>query len=308
MRVPIPIVLLLVALVVSSVWWNGTRKTDFLTPPSAQKLAEIRNRIESAKPTNEAVAAFTPPPKEPEKPQIVVPPPPPEMDLGKLDEPPALDHYRSRAPQTAAGFIELATALEAKGQFQRTLLAWERVIDRAKPDEAQKLAALAAINRLRPTLADWNSDPSRAILITLHAGAGKKMAKTLEPILEQTAREIEKASSGILKLTTVVTAGKNNRTAPGPAPVALWLAGPLKNSRATEVHSFTVDSAGAVRAEILKTVFELVRNQLSRSQDFTPPTTVSAQQPPLEALTTQITRLGWSEFATALNLPPSPPR
>ena len=145
--------------------------------------------------------------------------------------------------------------LETEGEFQRALLAWERVIDSAKPDETQTISATSAIKRLRPAIPAWNTDPASAIAITLQAGTGKKTAKLLTPVLEQAARDIEQASAGILKVKAAITAGKERKADTGPAPVALWLAGPAKDSRSTEVLSFTVGTPESLTEEINKTVF-----------------------------------------------------
>ncbi len=288
-------------------WWNGTRNKDFMTPPSPAKLQEVRTRVESSFPQTEKVDdAISEPPKPvaPPKP-VVVEPPKPEIDLGDLTAQPALTQYGERTPQGPAHLMELAEALEKKGQFQRALLAWERVLDLTKPDENQAKAAVAAIRRLRPTLPDWNTDPAKTISIVLHAGTGKKMAKTLTPVLDQAAREIEKASSGMLKVTTEVTAGKSN--ASGPSPVALWIAGPGKKAVSTEVMSFTVGSSEVLHPEVMKTVFQLIRSFLGQTTSYTPPAALADQENPQDALTFRITRLCWNEFATSLNIAPKKP-
>ena len=305
MRVPIPAVILLIIAVVGGMWWHGTREKDFTTPPSPAKLREIRTRVESSFPQNDKVAdAISVPAKpiEPPKPVVVEPPPKPEIDLGDLTAQPTLTQYGERSPQGAPHLMELAAALEEKGQFQRALLAWERVLDLTKADENQAKAAVSAIRRLRPTLPDWNTDPAKAIAIKLHAGTGKKMAKTLTPVLEQAARDIEKASAGMLKVTTEITAGKSN--AKGASPVALWLAGSTKKASSTEVMSFTVESPEALHAEVMKTLFQLVRGFLGQTTSYTAPAALADQENPQDALTFRITRLCWNEFATSLNLPP----
>ncbi len=303
MRVPIPIVILLVIAVMGGVWWDGTRKKDFLTPPSAEKLAEVRTRAESSFPQTDKVVDAISEPVIVEKP-VVVEAPKPEIDLGDLTAAPALTQYGDRAIRGAPHLIELAAALEAKGQFQRALLAWERVLDRAKPDATQASTAVSAIKRLRPTLPDWNTDPAKTIPIILHAGTGQKMAKALIPVLQQAARDLEKASAGMIKITAEVTAGKSNLPAKGPTPVALWLAGPLKKSVSTEVMSFTVTAADSSQQELMKTVFELIRNYLGRATCFTPPAALADQENPQDALNFRITRQCWNEFATSLNVPP----
>ncbi len=308
MRIPIPLVILLCASVIGGVWWNGTHQMDFLTPPSEAKLAEIRSKVESSLPPadhpNDAISVPavipepTPPPPPPEEPK-------PEIELGDLASPPTLQEYTDRAPKGAAHLVELAALLETKGQFQRALLAWERVLDIGKPDSTQTAAAISAIKRLRPTLPDWNTDPARTITITLQAGTGKKTAKTLKPILEETARELERASAGILKVSAVVTAGRDSKkAASGPAPVALWLAGPGKKSRSTEVLSFTVGPPDTLREEVRKTVFQVLRGYLGHKSGQSPPPAAPDGSPVLDALNSHITRLYWHELGTMLGHPP----
>ncbi len=299
-------VVLLVLAVVGGVWWNNTRQLDFLTPPSAAKLEEIRIRVESSLPREDQTADAISVPavaKEPEPPPVVEEPEP-EMDLGDLTTPPTLQNYGEISPQGAAHLSELATGLEKKGEFQRALLAWERIVDLTTADAAQVATAISSIKRLRPTLPPWNTEPKTAIQITLHAGTAKKQATALTPILEGVARDLEAASSGIVKVTATVTPGKASKTAKGPTPVALSLAGPDKKSPATETLSFTVDSPETLRADILKTVFQLVRSHLGRATKYTVPAVLAEGEDPQGALNFRVTRLCWSEFAAALNLPP----
>jgi hypothetical protein len=304
-RVPIPVVIPLVLAVVWGVWWSNTRHMDFLTPPSAEKLEIVRARVESSLPrVDQPEDSISAPPvvKEPDP-----PPPPveePELDLGDLTTPPTLQNYGELAPQGSAYLIELATGLEKKGEFQRALLAWERVIDLTKPDDSQAITAISSIKRLRPTLPNWNAKPEGQIQVTLHAGAGTTLAKTLPPVLAEVTRDLEAASSGIVKFTATVTAGKtSSSSAKGPPPVAVWLAGPGKQFTSTEVLSFTVDSPDALRENILKNIFLLVRGYLSQSTAYNPPAELAGGENPLSALNFRVTRLCWSEFAAALNVP-----
>lgn len=302
--------ILLVLTVVGGVWWKNTRHMDFLTPPSQAKLEEIRIKVESSLPRADQVDDAISVPvivKEPEP-----PPPPPEepkpaIDLGDLSASLTLQDYGDRSPQGAAQLIELAVALEEASEPRRALLVWERVMDLTKPDEAQAATAVSSIKRLRPTLPDWNLKPETAIAITLHASTGKKLAKTLTPVLEAAARDLEKASSGIIKVKPSVTVGKTNSSGKSPAPVALWLAGPDKKASSTEVVSFTVDSPDRLRHEVLKTVFLLIQSHLGRATAYTPPTALTEAEDPLIALNSRVTRLCWSEFAAAMNQPQKVP-
>ncbi len=306
MRVPIPVVILLIFAVVSGIWWGNTRRMDFMTPPSSTALEQIRTRIESSLPrpveTDDAVPSPIEEPQAPPAPPE--PPPKPPVDLGDLTSPPLLHDYKSRADLGADGLIELATELEKKGEFQRGLLAWERVMDSAKPDEAQSALAISAIQRLRPTLPDWNTNRQLAIQVTLHAGTGKRLAKTLTPILGEVARTLETSSAGIIHVKVKVTAGKTNTAANEPKPVALWFAGPDKKSPSTDVLAFTMDSPDSLRVEIYETLFLIIRGHLSRTATIRPPGALKAGEDPQQALHSRVTRLSWSSFATSLNSPP----
>ncbi|MCX6868492.1 MAG: hypothetical protein NTV46_20255 [Verrucomicrobia bacterium] len=307
MRVPNPWVLLLALAVIVSIWWYGIRKTDFLTPPSASKLAEIRAQVEASLPeTDHPDDAVSAPPvvKEPEPPAPVEKPKP-VIELGDITRTPTLHEYSNLAPRKGAAYLmDLAVLLEAKDASQRALLAWERVLDTAKPDRDQAGTAIAAIIRLRPTVPDWNTERAKTIAITLHAGTGKKYVKTLIPVLEKSARELERASAGILKVTTLVHASRGNPTVSGPAPVALWFTGSAKNSLSTAVLSFTIQSPQSLHDDLRKALFQLLREQLGQNTARTPPVALADREKALDALNSHITRLGWAELGTQLKPPP----
>lgn len=303
MHVPIPVVILLALVVVGVGWWGGTRHLDFTTPPSHAQLKEIRVKIQSSLPQTDRVddaisVTVVAPPLPP------VEPPKPVIEFGDLSLPPTLQDYATRSPEGSAHLIEMATLLEEKAEFQRALLAWERVIDLTQPDQNQAANAISAIKRLRATQPVWNAKPETAITLSLRAGTAVKLAKTLTPVLGSVARDLERASSGIVKINTTVTARKISNTTKGPPPIAIWLAGPNKKSLSTEVRSFTVDSPETLRDDVLKAVFQLVQSHLRRATAYTPPADLAAGESPLDALNYRLTRLCWSEFATTLNLPP----
>ncbi len=296
-------IILLVVAVVGGTWWSNTRHMDFVTPPTTAALEALRIKVESSLPredqSDDAISVPTlvkipePPPSPPE----------PEIDLGDLTTPPTLQHYGDLSPQGAAHLIELANGLEKKGEFHRALLAWERVIDFTKSDESQAATAISSIKRLRPTLPDWNSKPEAKLTVTIHAGTGPKLAKSLASVLQDIARDLEAASSGIVKFTPKVTVGKTSSSGKKPTPVALWLSGPDKKSTATEVLSFTVDASDSLRQDALKTIFQLVRSHLGRTTRYTPPADLAEDEDPQSALNFRVTRLCWREFAAALNVP-----
>ena len=306
MRVPIPLVLFLSFTVIGGGWWYATRKTDFLTPPSNAKLSASRSLAEAALPQadhpDDALSVpavvnepITPPP---------VAPPQPVIELGDLTRPPSLREYAESAAKGASYLIDLADLLETKGEPQRALLAWERVLDMGKPNAQQATKAIASIQRLRATQPPWNKDRAKTIAITLSASTNKKNAKTLTPILAATARELESASAGILKVTTSVTPTRNTVTTPGPAPVALWFKGSNKDAVASEVILFTSESAKSMPQNLTKTVFLLVCGYLGHDNAIAPPAPLADDSNPAAALTSHVTRLHWQNLGATLNRPP----
>jgi hypothetical protein len=304
--VPIPWVLFLSLVMIGGVGWYGTRKTDFLTPPTASQLAACRAKVAlSLTPTdhqNDVIAVpavvadpATPTPAEEPKPTMI---------LGDLDSPPTLQEYSDLAPKGAAHLIDLAVLLEVEGEFQRALLAWERVLDTGKPDPSQTNTACIAIKRLRPTLPDWNTNRAKAIAITLHAGTSNKSAKSLTPVLTETARELERASAGLLQVTAVLSTGRVAGHASGSTPVALWLAGPNKTSASTEVLSVAIGSPKSLHDDLLKTLLLVIRKHLGHATSHPPPAALPNAGKPLDALNHLITRLNWHELGTTLNRTP----
>lgn len=310
MRVPIPWVILLAIAVIAGVWAGNTRNMDFLTPPTQARLEHVRINVESSLPRPHQVDPVLPETvtKPPEPPPLPVEKPKPPLDLGDLQAPLTLQYYGERSASGPQHLIELATALEDASEPRRALLAWERVLDLTRPDDSQAATTVSAIKRLRAILPAWNQDTEAATTITLHASAGKNFAKTLPPVLEAVAKELGKSSSGILKVKPMPAIGKTRNPEQNAAPIALWLAGPDKKSAATEAISFTVDSAQDLHHEVLKTVFELVRNHLSSTTAYHPPASLADGEDPLAAMNHRITRLSWSEFAAALNQPKKIPQ
>jgi len=297
-RIPIPVVVLLCLGVIGGVWWHGTRNHDFLTPPPEAGLLAIREKVSSSLPRanhpDDVVATEAEEPPQAPRPAIAP---------GDFDKPPTLAEYRGDAAKGAAYLSELAALLEAAGQPQRALLAWERVIDSTAADEVETRKAISAIKRLRSGLSDWNADPQAAISITLQAGTGKSTAVILEPILEEIARDLGSASSGILTVSAKVASGSDIPSTFGPPPVALWFAGPVENSRSTEVLSFTAESPETLRADVLDTLCQLLRGYLARTASLSISATFPDGGDTAGLLKCHITRLSWQELGSRLNQP-----
>lgn len=305
MRIPLLAAIPLCLLTVSLIWWMGTRDMDFLTPPSEARLSEIRAEALASLPVsrieNDAISIKVPPPDtDTTRPDTTAQLEP--TDLGDITSPPVLDAYSDRAPDGAAKLLVLAAELEKAGAFQRALLANERILDLSQADPEQIQSAVSSIRRLKPTLPDWNHDPKIASQAVIHIGTGEKFVKLLPELLRDITRDLNTASSGIVKFSHELHIGRNMEITDSPTPVALWITGAGKNAPSTDVLSFTTDDPETLRHDILKTAFNLVRGSLMKSASYDP--APEAQNDPLAALESHITRLLWNEFGKTLSPEP----
>lgn len=307
MRIPFYITIPSCLLIVLIVWWIGTRKIDFLTPPSAAKLEEIRKKTIASLPISksqpEVTAVATPAIPNIEQsandPTVVYAG---TVDIGDLSPPKTLDTYSERAPDGAAKLLKLAADLEQQNAPQRALLANERVLDLSQANPQQIYLALHNIRRISPTLPAWNQDTKASQSIVIHIGTGQKFAKVLPEMMESIIQEVHRSSSGLIQCKVELNIGKSIRTNDAPTPVAVWMTGKSKSSPSTDVLSFTSNNPETLRKELLKTIFNLIRGQLSKSTSYNP--APEAIDDPQIALASNITRLLWNEFGKNLNPPP----
>jgi hypothetical protein len=286
------------------VWWAGTRHKDFLLPPAEGELAAIRERVEASMP-------------EPDRPrdaisvpigarrgieEVLVEQAKPEMELGDLRSLPGLSAYSEVAQKGPDYMAQLASALEAEGELQRALLAWERLMDQSGASPERVEQAAQAVQRLRPALQDWNIDPDQAIPVILHGETAASQADELEAALAEVAHILERASSGILRATSEVVSNVRDPEAQGPSPVAIRLIGGTESSAvSTEVRSFRIESPELLVEQVGASVFLLMRNYLARSAELISPEPLKPGESAAEALEYRITRLAWQEFGLALN-------
>lgn len=302
MRIPLLISIPLSMLTVFLVWWLGTRNMDFLAPPSEAKLRQIRAEALASLPAtrmeDDAMAIRIPLPKtdptSPNQTTILEP-----VDLGDITTPPVLDTYSDRAPEGSARLLALAAALEQAGVPQRALLAYERVLDLAQSDPEQIQSATASIRRLAPTLPLWNEDTEKALPITIHIGTGQKFAEALPEILDAITSDLNQASSGLIRFSHKLNIGRSIQATDAPTPVALWITGGGDSAPSTDALSFTIEDSEAMREDLLKTIFNLIRGHLSKAASYNP--APEALDDPKAALNSNITRLLWKEFGTLLN-------
>lgn len=281
-RIPIPIVILLAIAVVGGVWWLGTRHYDFLNPPPASPLEIIQAQTAAQAPEQEVTAPLETPP----------------TTAVETNTPPTLSLYREGPSVNAKDLLELSGTLETKGETQRALLAAERVMDSTQPDEDQQRAAISAIRRLRPQVPAWNAESATAIPITLHAGTGQSTAILLEPLVREIAGEIERASSGILKVTTNVAPGRDIAADIGPPIVAVWFAA---GANSTEVLTFTALSPETLREDLAGSLLQLLRSHIANKTFLRIPESELDDTQPVARFQTHVTRLVWLELGSRLN-------
>jgi len=316
-RVPIPVVILLSLGAVALPWWLGTRHLDFLRPPTDFQLARIRSDVASSLPKR---APTVPNRAETDRAFLSPIKPPPLIDPGEYHAPAPLDAYREHATAGAKAYIELAALLEEQSAHPRALLAWERVLDACKPEPVQRDAALAGIQRLRPLVAPWRTDPQEAQLLVLVA---KLSTSTLPPeaesLLAESANGLTHCSTGLLRAKPLIElpekkpappkrrrgrpAAEAPPAEPPPPPVlALLIRGELENGPATGTIELPLSpDAPLQRRDLLAAIYKLVASQLAATTTLTPPQPLEAGDDPQAALQTRVTRLGWSEFGKSLH-------
>lgn len=331
-RVPIPLVILLSIGAVALPWWLGTRHMDFLKPPTEFQLARVRSDVASSFPKRERLPVAAAAERERQRAFQSPIKPAPAIDPGELHTPASLDAYREHAKKGAAAFIELAVHLEEQGANPRALLAWERVLDVCQPDAAQRAAAVAGIERLRPLAAPLYVDPREAKILLLEAvipeGVPTETADAMEGVMAECATVLAKQSAGLLRFESRLErpvakpAPKPPKkpkkpakpetpvgpTAP-PAPLTTSLQILLEGESSTSTGLIEIPLSAdpeSLRREILAGSYKLVSSQLAATTDFTPPGPLVEGDDPASALGTRITRLCWEEFGKSFPALDSP--
>lgn len=285
-------------------WHFRTRKLDFMTPRGVSLNSEnspesfradpipIQPEIEEDSESSEVLG-------NPEKTEEAIIPEITDLDLGDLESSPGLDSYQKFGTvNTPDRLFELSSALRARGQFERALLAFERIIDTVNADPAALKEAAQGIRTLAPTLPRWSIDPSSEINLVLHLGTAQNPSDQLKSALLEVATLIRESSSHQLAVTPKITT--SNR---GPAvldsPLTLWIGTSEKKGTVTPVMTLrTSDDPGQAIADISFAVFQTVRNQLS---ELSYPPAPSLQESGQDLLSTYITRLMWRDFAQTLS-------
>ena len=314
MKIPFYFSIPLALVTMGLVWWQGTKGKDFTTPPDQATLASVKQEVREELKATDSIAPEEAPQAIKVKPKTLLMPQAeaeaqaaaepalkPE-DFGDLTVSPGLDCYLKIAERGAALMIDLATQLEIKGETQRALLAWERVLDATEADAAQLDTARKAVERLRSQVPLWNVDPIASHTVTLHATCDRDRAKTLEPLLDQMMAEMHQASAGLIIFKLSLQSGPKPAADAPPQPVTLSFSGPVKEAAATKTLSvpLTSDEPAAQTSRLLGQIYKLIRDDLGRQQALRPLMDSSEVEPSI-LLESAITRRAWQVWGQSLD-------
>lgn len=300
-RVPIILALPLALITMSLVWWWGVRDKNFLTLPNDDTLVAVRQRTHEELKAPESITSEDSPKAIKVKPKKLALPgaeataetqAAPIFDLGDLTIVPGLDCYLSQAEKGAEVMFALASALESKGELQRSLLAWERVLDATAANPEQQEIARKSTERLRPQLPLWNVDPLAAQTLILCVSCDRERSKSLEPILEEVARQLNLASSGLIACKIELKAGPAPSANAPRQPVALWFRGHSADAEQSKILTIPVLPAAAEEQQkiLMGNIYKLIRDAVHAR---TPLVEWQPSSDPVALLHYAITRRSW---------------
>jgi hypothetical protein len=313
-KIPFYVSLPLALLTMGVIWWQGTKGKDFTTPPDAAALAIVKQEIreelkatDSIEPEEPAQAIRVKPktllmPNAEAEPQAAAEPTLKPEDFGDLSVSPGLDCYLAMAERGAAIMIDLATQLEIKGETQRALLAWERVLDATEADAAQQDTARKAVLRLRTQVPLWNVDPISTRQLVLLAGCDRERAKAIEPILQEMVASLLDISSGLVECKLELQAGAKPDPAKPRQPIALSFRGSSAGAPASKTLTLPTlpeslpEQKNLLRLQCYKLIRDGISSQANLRPLAEPPTGSDAES----LLRGAITRRTWSQWAESM--------
>lgn len=296
-RVPPLFAILLCLGVVALAWWRGTAGYDFLAKPSATEIETARHHAtqELARPSKLfAVPEVDEAPAAPAEPETTDDDPGntlPRIDPGPLEGEPPLDAWADEAGKPAASFLDLASRLETDTRFPWALLAWERVIDTARPDEDERRAALNGIRRLRQSV-DAPA-PAEPAAVTLRVAAPTDRIELTRRAAADAGTALSEASGGLLDFRVEVSA----READEPR---LNLGFQTDQDQAATLALDAPAEEEGLKNAILTGAFRLVASNLAVDEDISAISSPEPGEAPADSLATRITRRAWLAFAESL--------
>ncbi len=298
-RIPIPIVVGISLLAVASFWGLRTRNMDFLTPngvikPLPDFMTDPAGNPASSEPVlgAEFASSDTPAPSpDPNK---------SDLDLGDLESSPGLAEYSEYAAKGAGYLVNLATELELQGHWDRSLLAWERVLDSCHPSPQERKTAENAMVRIRPTLTHWNIDPGGDIPLLLQLGNPRRASDNFKQSAQEAADFLRGDSDHTLLIEARITTSPSRNTAAG-SPISVSFSGSGKSEPQPRSMMPGNDEVEHYRLLILSNSYQLVRQELANVDGIVPPLTSNHPGNPRLDFQRQVTRLHWLRFAESLN-------
>lgn len=292
-------------------WHLRTRHIDFLTPKGIELPAEdfgtdlaagsaslqppIAKGTEPAGP----VVAIEEKIEEPAIPEIS------DADLGDLESSPGLDTYRKYARNNdPTRLLLLSSTLQTRGEFQRALLALERIIDSGKATPEQLIETGHGIAALTPTLPRWNVDPTSEIQLTMEIGIPRALDDPIKNAALELATLIRLHSGNQLDIIPKINSAETDIPIENP-PIALWFTSTSGEPASSAV--MTMKPSGdesELLDELSLAAFQAIRSHLTREGYALPP---PLQATGKDLLTLQITRLMWRDFARSLYRKPETP-
>lgn len=310
MRVPYPIALLLIIILVGGLWWARTKDMNFMSPSGTMgELPDFVTRPYDSTPDPELPVPVARVADAGETARLSTTEPNQNtVEFGDLASSPGLAEYSEHVPKGAAFLSRLAVMLETQGEFQRALLAWERVIDSTDATQAELEQAGDALERLRPNLPNWSIDPEGDLNILLQFGTTRPPDETFNRVAQDVADFLRADSSDIVAMVPRITTS-HFPDAPEQSPIAVYLTGPAgAESAQSNVLSVNPppDDPAAIRRDILQVVYRLVQARIATLEGITVPQAASYPEEPERDFKRRLTRLHWQFFADSLVRPISP--
>lgn len=290
--VPLKVVIPLLLLIPLTVWFIGTRKYNFM---EARNIPENELRPEFASPVNHGIVDLLNSPQEPSPKEDA--PTMPVIAVGDFQTSPALNEYQAESELGALALMNLAQRLQAAGQVQRALLAYERVLDSTPTGTSTQLEAETALADLKEIIPIWNPDPEAAIPLQLHLN---------------TARTPESLTGTITTLTELIRVGSGNQAQPEfritssplpnqqlpSLPLAIWLTIPGEDPEKPSLAIVTVtpQSDEELDSSLTHGVYRLLSKRIESIALLTPPPVLLQGEDPENAIVNKITRLAWQQI------------
>ena len=269
-------------------WW-GASHYDFVTPPEKfERRAAVL--VEPVAPLPERqevdIAESQNMTEETQQDQQA---PEPELEESHPSD------YIDQKGIGADGYIALAEKLIAGQQSDRSLVAWERVLDSAQPTQGQVKRAFEVLKLHK--VATREEAKGIAIVITLHASVPGDLHAKMSKVLERSAALIEAGSGYGLQVNHEVSVLAVAKGKPRPA-VSLWFSGRRESPRA---HFLSKGSKElGLNEKVNGLLFNIVSPFLRQHTDLSPVIDLHNEVSAEDGLQFLLTRHCWRQFGMQL--------